>query len=446
LERSDRTSDVGPLSRKVGWSMRKTKIVAIGAGSASFGLGTISDAISTPEIWGSTLVLVDTNPDALELMVTVAHRMNDAAGAGLVIEAQTDRTKALSGAEFVIISVAVRRSELWKLDFEIPLKYGFKQIQGENGGPGGLFHSMRNIPILLDIARDIERLAPNAIVLSFTNPVPRICMALTRHTRLRVVGLCHGIGGTIWRLSNVIGVPEEDIDAKAAGLNHFTWILELRRKSTGEDLYPLLREKLSSHDPSFMPLSRKMFEVFGYYPSPGDDHIGEYLPYAYETVGLKGPDFESMALYRDEVSARLRGVADSSVPAQELLGRKSGERAFAIISGVLSNSNHLELAVNIPNRGLISNLPDEAIVEVPALISSRGVDGIQIGPLPTGIAQLCAEQVAVQELVVEAAVSGSRRAALQALLADPIVHSLEAAERCLDEMLRVQAEWLPQFR
>lgn len=231
------------------------------------------------------MCLVDIDNNALEAMSIIARKMNEEAGAGLNIEQTTDRSKALSDADFVIISIAVRRNELWKLDFEIPLKYGVKQVIGENGGPGGLFHAMRNIPIILDICRDIEKLCPDALVFNFTNPMTRISMAVNRYTNVSFVGLCHGIIGQLWRLSSVMGVDQENPDAKAAGLNHFTWILDLRFKKTGEDAYPILREKLKDYDPSFQPLSRKMFETFGYYPSPGDDHIGEYLPFAWEYCG-----------------------------------------------------------------------------------------------------------------------------------------------------------------
>jgi len=425
--------------------MRPTKIVLIGAGSASFGLGTIGDIINTPGFEGSAVTLVDINREALETIATLARKMNEAAGAGLTIEHTTDRTQALPDAEFVIVSIAVRREELWKLDFQIPLKHGVKQVMGENGGPGGLFHSMRNIPILLDICRDVERLCPDALVLSFTNPVPRLCMAVDQYTDVNIVGLCHGIGGELHRLSQVMGVDSSNLDAKAAGLNHFTWILDLRFADTGEDAYPVLVERLKGYDPDFEPLSRKMFDTFGYYPSPGDGHIGEYLPYAHEFCGLRGYDFEAGARYRDEMWERIGKLIRGEEPITELLNRRSGERALDIIAGILSNSNHIELAVNIPNDGYITNLPQEAIVEVPAVISSYGVQGFHIGPLPDGIAALCNTQVGVQDLVVEAGVTGSRDIALQALLADPVVQSADAAEKILDELLSLEADYLPQF-
>ncbi len=243
-----------------------------------------------------------------------------------------------------------------------------------------------------------------------------------------------------------MGVEPENLDAKAAGLNHFTWILDLRFKDSGEDAYPELRRKLRDYDPAFQPLSRKLFEVFGFYPSPGDDHVGEYLPWATEYCPMRGYDFDAAEKYRTETWEQIGRIVCGEEPVTELIGRRSGERAIDIVAGIVSNSNHLELAVNIPNDGHISNLPQDAIVEVPAVISSIGVSGFSIGELPQAIAALCQTQVCVQELAVAAAVAGDRNVALRALLADPVVQSMEAAESILDELLALEADYLPQFK
>lgn len=425
--------------------MRPAKIVVIGAGSASFGLSTLCDAVNTPEVRGSTLVLVDINEEALDTIAALAHKLNEESGAGLQIYHTTDRTEALPGADFVIISIAVNREELWKLDWQVPIKHGVKHTLGENGGPGGLFHTMRNIPIILDICHDIEHLCPDALVLNFTNPVPRICMAIDRFTNVNAVGLCHGIGGQLHRLAQVMGVDPANLDAKAAGLNHFTWILDLRLRDSGDDAYPLLRRRLADYDPDFQPLSRMLFDAFGFFPSPGDDHVGEYLSFATEYCPMHGYDFAAAERYKTANWERIRRLVKGEEPVAALLNHRSGERAFHIIAGILSNSNHLELAVNVANNGLISNLPCDAIVEVPAVISASGVRGVSMGMLPMGIAALCQTQVSVQELAVTAGVTGDREIARQALLADPVIHSAEAADRILDELLSLEAQYLPQF-
>lgn len=441
--------------------MRPTKVVLIGAASASFGPAMIGDAVLTPELRGSTLVLCDIDGERLEVMAAFARRLNEAVGAGLTIEHTTDRTAALPGAEFVITSIAVKRDELWRLDFQIPLKHGIKQVLGENGGPGGLSHSLRNIPIILDIAHDAERLCPDALLMNFSNPESRIGLALSRYSDMRFVGLCHGIGMGYNSISTLTGIPADDLEGIAAGLNHFAWFLSVRRKSTGEDVYPILRQADATHDPSYYPLTRRLFREFGLYPHPSDDHIGEYLGYAWESCGLEGYHFDRAEQWRQRGWERIGRIArgeeapplpeDFRASGEERLEEarprlhRSGEFAFPIIASTLANRHALIEAVNIPNNGLIANLPDWAVVEVPAVAGADGIRGVRIGELPRGIAALLSTQVHVQDLVVEAAVHGSRQLALQALLADPVVPTIEAAERTLDELLTVHAPYLPRF-
>jgi alpha-galactosidase len=431
-----------------------TKIVLIGAGSVSFGTNMLRDLFAAREaLRGSSIVLVDINPEALRLMQAVARRLNEASGEPFKIEATTERAKALPGAKFVIISVAIKRNELWRLDFQIPLKYGAKQVLGENGGPGGLFHALRNIPMILDICRDIERICPEALVLNFTNPEGRLCLAANRYTDLQVVGLCHGIGMAQVAVGQTLGLPADDIDPKAGGLNHFNWILDLRRKATGEDLYPAFKQAIAEqnleeiNDNGYrfgIKLSRYLMDTFGYWPLPSDDHIGEYLSYAWEYCGLDGYDFERADRRAMESRQRLRRWDSGEAPLDDLL-HPSGERAVPIIAGMLGNTHQYELAVNIPNAGFIPNLPAWVIVEVPAMVDATGVHGVDVGPLPEAIAAMCLTQATVIDRVVEAGVHGDRNAALEALLLDPVVTSISQAEKILKEMLEVHRDFLPQF-
>ena len=430
-----------------------TKIVLIGAGSVSFGSGTLCDLFAArEELNGSTIALVDIDPEALQVMTQVARRLNEATGRPFVIEASTDRCKVLPDAQFVIIAIAVRRNELWRLDFEIPLKHGVKQVMGENGGPGGLFHAMRNIPIVLDICRDIERLCPDALVLNFTNPEGRICLAANRYTDLQFVGLCHGIGMAQTVIGHTLDLPVETLDPKAAGLNHFTWILDLRRTNTGEDLYPAFKRAIAEKTDQVeekvswsIQLCGYLMEKFGYWPSPSDDHVGEYLAYAWESCGLEGYDFDAADRWGETLWQQLQRSASGEEPVDSLLQRRSGERAVPIIVGMLGNTHQYELAVNLPNEGLIPNLPSWAIVEVPATVDATGVHGVCVGPLPEPIAAMCRTQIAVIDRLVEAAVHGDRDVALQALLLDPVVNGISQAEAILDELLEVHKDYLPQF-
>lgn len=436
------------------------KIVIIGAGSASFGPAILGDLFSFPiHLRDSEVWLVDTNLDSLDLIGRYAGRINQSQGELLDIRVTPDRREALTGADVVIVSVAVDRIATWKLDWQIPLRHGVRHVLGENGGPGGLSHALRNIPLLLDIARDIEDLAPRALVLNFSNPMSRLCMALHRHTRLNVVGLCHQIGEG-YRLVNTAlklvkgsgGQPaslrniERRIHITAAGLNHFTFMLDIRDKLTGADLYPRLREALAGMPLDFELMSRRMLDTFGLFCASGDGHAGEYVGFAAETMPLSGYDFDAYEREHATQWDALRAVADGHVQPAYSAIKVSGERAVPIIAAVAHKLRQPELSINVPNAGFIDNLPAGAIVEVPGLVEDGVVRGQPVGALPTGLAALMQREVAIQELVVQAAVNGDRTAALQALLLDPNVHSYAQATHLLDDLLSAHRRYLPRFQ
>lgn len=439
--------------------MRATKIVVIGAGSASFGLGIVKDLTFYADSLGdATVVLNDVDAGNLDLMTAVARRLNEASSTPLRIESTTDQRAALDGADFVIVSVEVERFPCWRKDWEIPLRNGVKHVLGENGGPGGLSHTLRVVDLMLSVAKNVEEMAPGAWLLNFTNPMSRVCLALERATSLRCIGLCHQISAGYLIVAKVLGLIDrstswEDgidtahsaLDIKAAGLNHFTFMYDIRDRATGADLYPLFCERVRSMPSDFEPLSRRLLDAFGMYPANGDGHIGEYVSVAWETSSLKGFDFGAAERHRDELPMTLRSALASANGLNPLVGKTSGERAVPIISAILSNKNQFELALNIPNHGCISGLPDWAIVEVPGVVYGGGVSGLSVPALPQGITSLLALQVAVQDRAVYAAMYGDRQAALQALLLDPVVWSYDAAQKILDELLKEHARYLPRF-
>jgi len=443
-----------------------TKIVVIGAGSASFGLGTLSNIMSCEELKGSTLALVDINAEGLGAITKLAQKMNQEWEAGLTIESSVDRGEMLRGAKFIILSIAVDREDRWKLDWEIPLRYGVRQPLAENGGPGAFAHTARNVPIVMDILRDIEEICPSAWLLNFTNPVPRICLATSRYSEVKIIGLCHGIVIGYVSVAKVLAddldIDWEDhrsireqamekLDIKAAGLNHFTWILDIRDKRTGEDLYPLFGEKLTQSDPGFNPLSRELFKAFGFYPVTGDTHIAEYLPWCHdpktkpwEKYKLELYDWDGAKKDRDKTWRWIEDLNEGKDTLDKLRG-VSSERAVEIILGIAKDLNSYELAVNIPNKGYITNLPEGAIVELPAIITGSGPLGVGIGDLPEPIATMCRNQLTVAQLAVDAAVKGCRKTALQALLMDQTINDIDTAKRILDDYLEVHSDYLPQF-
>ncbi|MBU6334988.1 MAG: alpha-glucosidase/alpha-galactosidase [Chloroflexi bacterium] len=437
-----------------------TQIVLVGAGSTSFGSGMILDLVAHAEQLGTaTIVLHDVDAAALDTMLSAARRLATAAGAaGLRFDATTDLRVALQGAGFVIVSVAVDRLATWRHDWEIPRRHGVRQVLGENGGPGGLSHTLRSVPLMLGVARVIEEVAPEALVLNFTNPMSRVCLALSRATRLRVVGLCHQIGAAYRIAGQVLGLVADEHEARerghwlheqlaitAAGLNHLTFIQDMRDAHTGADLYPAFRERLAAMPAGFEPLSRRIDAAFGLFPATGDGHAGEYLSFAWETSPLTGYDFTGRAEHAAAQRAQFEAVARGQAPVAPYLGRQSGERAVQIICATLGDRRSYELAVNVPNHGSLAGLPDWAIVEVPAVVGAAGVTPLRIAPLPAGITALLAQQVAVQDRAVAAALHGDRQAALQALLLDPVVDSHATATALLDELLGVHAAYLPQF-
>ena len=421
------------------------RIVLIGAGSSVFGYNSVLDASNIEALHGANLVLHDIDEARLQKMGALAERIVEATGSGIEVDWTADREDALVDADFVVLSIAVDRMNRWRMDWEIPFNLGIKQVLGENGGPGGLFHAMRNIPPVLAICSDMEEFCPDALLLNYTNPVPRICLAIDRYTDIKVVGLCHEVETQLKRVSQVMGVPKSLLDAVSAGLNHFSWFKHLRL-TNGDDAYPLLDDALENK-PGFQPLCKALYNKFGLYPSTDGNHVGEYLAYAWQACPEEVRGFnwiDRMVEHGERNWRKINGIIEGESPL-DVKGKFSGERVMRIIGGIVSNSGHMELQANLPNDGQIPNLIDGAIVETPVVVDSRGINPISVGELPEGLAALCNIQVLVTDLVVEAGVHGDRNLALQAILADPVVEDLEAGEKAFKALMEVHEDLLPQF-
>ncbi len=411
---------------------RTTKVVFIGATSQSFGLSMLRDIFSSDELRGSTLTLVGRNTQTLDKMSELARLLNAESGAGLNVERTTDRGAALDGAGFVVNAVAIDRNRLWQLDFAVPRKYGIRHTLGENGGPGGLFFTLRTLPLIFDITREMQERCPDALFINFSNPESRIVLALGKYSPIRALGLCHGIFMGRGDVARVLGLPYEQVEVWGAGINHFQCLLHIRNRATGADLYPLLRAKEADFDPAFAPLTRRLLRAFGYWMTCSDDHLGEYLAYGWEG-GEHGYNFAADERGRAEFASALdRVLAGSTIPADWLT--PSGERGAAAIGGILHDKKRVLESGIVYNRGVIPNLPADAAVEVPVMADAAGIHPISLGPLPGAIAKLLTAQVHVQQLAVEAAVRASKEIALQALLIDPVVNSADAAVKLLDEL------------
>jgi alpha-galactosidase len=458
-----------------------TKIVVIGAGSASFGENTLSALMLSQKLHGSKLALVDHNAEALDIVKRLANRLNREWDSDITISAHSHHQPALEGANFVVSAIEVgAREDLWKRDFEIPLKYGVRQPYAENGGPGGFAHAARNIIPVMEIVRDMEKVCPNAWFINFTNPMVRICDAVNRHSQIQAVGLCHqiymgyvmvgialgrdlgievpdGITGTQADIQLAVlhnRVKEQvvpRVDIRSAGLNHFTWILSILDRQTGQDLYPLFRQRWNELDPAFEPLTRRVFDAFGLFPVPGDSHLCEYLPWVsdpvtkpWEKYTLPLYDWDFRAAVREFQHARLKRLADGDTTLAGLKETDS-EGALEMIENVAAAGTHYHLAANLPNLGQISNLPNGCTVETPVLVDGGGIHPVHVGPLPEPVAELLRRETTVAQLCVDAAIQGDRQKALQCLLLDPVVNDFEQARQILDDYLSSYREYLPQF-
>jgi len=437
--------------------------------------------LRSKKLRGSTLALVDRNAASRDIVHRLANRLNAEWDAGFTISAHNNHKEALEGAEFVVSAIEVGpREELWKSDFEIPLKYGVRQPYAENGGPGGFAHAARNIGPLMEIIRDMEQACPEAWFINFTNPMTRICDAVNRYSKIKAVGLCHQVyigyvfAGLVLAEDLGIEIPDglegmhadfmqhalregiihqtlSRVDITAAGLNHFTWILGMHDRQTGAGLYPLFKERFASLDPTFEPLTHDVYEAMGIFPVPGDTHLCEYLPWVsdpitkpWEKYNIRLYDWDMWAGLRDFSLDRLNDMADGHLTVESLLETDS-EGALEMIENIAGSGTHYHLAANLPNAGQISNLPLGATVETPVLVNGTGVHPVHVGTLPEGVAELCRREIAVGQLCVDAAIEGNREKALQCLLLDPMITNIGIAKQILDDYLTTYREHLPQF-
>ena len=443
----------------------KTNIVLIGAGSAQFGYGTMGDIFQSKVLEDSHITLLDINPDTLAVVEKTGRDFIADNNLPFTLSATTDRKEALKDAEFIVISIEVGpRFDRWEEDWRIPQQYGITQVYGENGGPGGLFHSLRIIPPILDICQDIVDICPDATVFNFSNPMSRICTTVTRKfPDLKFIGLCHEIASLRMYFPFILDRPYDELQVRAAGLNHFSCVLEAKEKATGKDVYPEIMEKgydfferipkmsevmkmyketgvypTSKEDFAGMETEawpeRKLFkaimEDFGLFPITTDSHFGEYIQWAHDAVDHNGI-IEFYTNYKKYLSN-----------AEAKIELKLSERIVPIIEGILTDAGYEEPAVNIPNNGAIKELPDWIAVEVPAIVDKTGVHAVELPELPKGYAGLLRNQVSVHDLTAEAVLTGSKQAVIQACLVDPIVTIYQPVDEMVDTLLELQEKHL----
>ncbi len=441
-----------------------TKITFIGAGSVVFTRNLCSDILLTPALQDATISLMDIDPERLERSRRLVQAMVDLRGLKAKVEATTDRREAVKDARYVITTFQQGGLDAYELDIEIPHKYGVEQCVGDTLGPGGVFRGLRTIPVLLDLCDDMDELAPDALLLNYVNPMAINCWAVADATGRPHVGLCHSVQGTSQMLARWIDVPYDDVSFLCAGINHQAFFLEFRRDT--EDLYPLIWQALDREDVmNEEPVRGDLMKYFGYFVTELSGHASEYLPYFRKSTAMvndelsprfKNPhddwfDFAKTGGYLRHCRHRLTLVDQQFQElidgTKELPTERTHEYGSRILEAVETNQP-ARINGNIPNNGLITNLPYGCCVEVPCLVDSSGVQGTFVGDVPTQLAALNRTNINVQELTVEASLLGDRDAVHYAIMMDPLTASvctLPQIHDMVDEMLEAQAQWLPQF-
>ncbi|CAM3100607.1 alpha-glucosidase/alpha-galactosidase [Rariglobus hedericola] len=400
------------------------KITLIGAGSVVFAKNLISDILQFPELSGSTITLMDIDPARLETARVMAERVVRKLGVKAKIEATLDRRKAITGANYVICTIQVGGYKPGTvIDFEIPRKFGLLQTIGDTLGVGGVFRGLRTIPKILEIARDIAEVgAPGCTFLNYTNPMAMLCMAADKAVGVPMVGLCHSVQGTSQQLANYAGLHYKHVTYRVAGINHMAFFLDYKYR--GKDAYPLLFNLLN--DPSFSQdkVRFEMMRRLGYFVTESSEHQSEYNPHFIH----HGKDVISkFDIPIDEYLRRCESIISTWKKAEaELIGEdgdivvnpQTHEYGSFIIHSMETNTPRV-IYGNVPNTGLITNLPDRCCVELPVLVDAQGLQPTHIGNLPPQLAAICRTNVNVQELTVEAALTGKREHIYHAVMTDP---------------------------
>lgn len=440
------------------------KIAIIGAGTMQFVRALVADITTYPELEGAEVCLMDINPERLAMSKALADRIILQQNSKCVITTTTDRKEALTGARYVMITFQIGGLSAVEADIRIPEKYGVSQCVGDTMGPGGIFRGLRTIPVLIDVARDMEAICPDAILLQYCNPMAINMWALQdEFPGMKMAGLCHSIQGTSRMMARWIGAPYDEITFRAAGINHMAWFLEF--KWNGKDAYPLLREAVKNPELyGKEPVRIDMLRHVGVFMTESSGHLSEYLPWyrnaeehiadlvaKFTDPGADWLDWGRTAgylkfCYRELETAPARRAkwisGEVPVPVD-----RSVEYGPAIVAAVETNQP-LVFYGNVKNTGLIPNLADGCCVEVPVVVDRHGFRPTHAGALPPHLAALNTTNIIVQELTVRGSQTGDRDLIRNAMALDPVVAtrlSLSEVDALTREMFEAHERWLPQF-
>lgn len=442
-------------------------------GAGSFFSDAITEGLCNSVFFdGSELVLVDPDEKMLALSLERNRKIIENAGKKINISAVSDRRKALEGCDYVVTACEKKRVPFWIKDIEIPASFGVEQFKGENGGPGGQAHAMRNITMFMGICADMRQLCPDAWLMNFTNPMSFVCTYLQRYGWKKSLGFCHQVHGSMGVVSEMLGLEPGELEFITAGVNHFNWLIDIRRRGSGESCMEwfvsevgksVYWEKVHDNIPA-QKFTLDVLRSFGVYPVGYDDHICEYVPFFYQRdewrkLGYRSPVDEM----KEELSRKKKyseNAGNDELKAEQTKARaefynypfpKNGhhpyyqEKPTEVMEALESNKVTYLDSIVVTNNGAVDNLPHDALVDVPAMVAGGEVRSIHVGALPVFAMELCRRQITIHELLVEATVSGDRQKVVQSMALDPYVRSMKQARDIAGAFLEYYREELPQF-
>lgn len=447
-------------------------LVLLGAGSAVFTRGLLADLISAPDLGPFEIRLVDVDEIALEVAAGLARKMVETEDRenSITVVSSTDRLEVLPGSDFVVSSVGVGGRPAWEADWDVARRHGVLQPVGDSVMPGGISRAMRTVPVMVEIAEDVRRLAPEALFFNYSNPMTANCQAMTTRAGVEVVGLCHGVWHVQRELARLIRRPAEETSTLYCGINHLTFVYDFRWR--GEDAWPLVRARVAEDrsapaDPddlgniwqdgakaTYNPFSWEIFDRFGAYPAADDRHVTEFFPerfasgaYYGKTLGVDAFSLKEILEWGEGRYQGMRAEATGSAPLDRaLLESSSGEQEqlLAILRSVLLDQR-ITVSANVPNRGLVPNLPSSSVVEVPAIVTGRGLRALQVPDLPDPIAAVLIKRLAPIEVTIEAALAGDPDLFAEAILLDGAVGEPTVARAMVADFIEAQKRYLPRF-
>lgn len=431
-----------------------TKITFIGAGSSVFAKNILGDCMFVPALEGAEYALYDIDPKRLRDSEQMLNNLKQNYKKSVTIRPYSDRKEALQGAKYVINAIQVGGYKPGTVtDFEIPKKYGLRQTIGDTVGIGGIFRTLRTIPVMVDIARDMEAVCPDALLLNYTNPMASLTGAMLRYTDIRTVGLCHSVQVCTEHLLQSLGMDADGVEEKIAGINHMAWLLEIKRD--GKDLYPEIKRRAKEKQKSLHDdmVRYELMDKFGYYVTESSEHNAEYHPYF---IKSRYPELiEKYNIPLDEYLYRCeRQIEDwetmreELVHNQQLTHTRSREYGSRIMEAIETNVP-FKFGGNVLNTGgMIANLPEKACVEIPCVADRSGITPCYVGELPEQLAALNRTNINTQLLTIEAAVTGKKEAIYQAAMLDPHTSaelSLDDMIAMCDDLIEAHGDWLPSF-